>query len=168
MIKGLHHHVYRCRDSEENRRFYEDFLGLPLVRTFRSGKTATGRQVDFLHTTYRLGENSFLEFFEVPAQPFVFKPQHDFDLHLAIEMDHDTQTRLGERARADGMELRGPSDHGPMASLYVRDPNGYVVELTAYKPGRPGEPVTPNRDARATLDSWQATKMRPAGADSTL
>ncbi len=30
MIKGLHHNAYRCRDSEETRRFYEDFLGLPL------------------------------------------------------------------------------------------------------------------------------------------
>ena len=28
MIKGLHHNAYRCRDSEETRRFYEDFLGL--------------------------------------------------------------------------------------------------------------------------------------------
>jgi phospholipase C len=31
MIKGLHHNAYRCRDSEETRRFYEDFLGLPLL-----------------------------------------------------------------------------------------------------------------------------------------
>ena len=31
MIKGLHHNVYRCRDSEETRRFYEGFLGLPLA-----------------------------------------------------------------------------------------------------------------------------------------
>ena len=28
MIKGLHHNAYRCRDSEETRRFYEGFLGL--------------------------------------------------------------------------------------------------------------------------------------------
>jgi len=31
MIKGLHHAAYRCRDSEETRAFYEDFLGLPLA-----------------------------------------------------------------------------------------------------------------------------------------
>jgi len=24
MIKGLHHNAYRCRDSEETRRFYQD------------------------------------------------------------------------------------------------------------------------------------------------
>ncbi len=27
MIKGLHHNACRCRDSEEMRAFYEDFLG---------------------------------------------------------------------------------------------------------------------------------------------
>jgi catechol 2,3-dioxygenase-like lactoylglutathione lyase family enzyme len=27
MIKGLHHNAYRCRNSEQTREFYEDFLG---------------------------------------------------------------------------------------------------------------------------------------------
>mgnify|MGYP000857975976 CR=1 FL=1 len=26
MLKGLHHNAYRCRDSEETRKFYSDFL----------------------------------------------------------------------------------------------------------------------------------------------
>ena len=30
-VKGLHHSAYRCRDAEETRQFYEDFLGLPLI-----------------------------------------------------------------------------------------------------------------------------------------
>jgi catechol 2,3-dioxygenase-like lactoylglutathione lyase family enzyme len=34
MIKGLHHNAYRCRDSEETRGFYEDFLGLRFVSAF--------------------------------------------------------------------------------------------------------------------------------------
>src|SRR5262249_34941810 len=40
MIKGLHHNVYRCRDSEETRVFYEDFLGLPLVSAFEINAAA--------------------------------------------------------------------------------------------------------------------------------
>ena len=43
MIKGLHHNAYRCRDSEETRKFYEDFLGLPLVNAFKIETTQTGR-----------------------------------------------------------------------------------------------------------------------------
>ena len=34
MIKGLHHNAYRCRDFEETRGFYEDFLGLRFVSAF--------------------------------------------------------------------------------------------------------------------------------------
>ena len=44
MIKGLHHNAYRCRDSEETRRFYEDFLGLPLAHTLKIEQTMTGRK----------------------------------------------------------------------------------------------------------------------------
>jgi len=42
-IKGLHHAAYRCRDSEETRHFYEDFLGLRLVEAFEIKTTQTGR-----------------------------------------------------------------------------------------------------------------------------
>ena len=43
VIKGLHHNAYRCKDSEETRKFYEDFLGLPLVNAFEINATKTGR-----------------------------------------------------------------------------------------------------------------------------
>ena len=36
MIHGLHHNAYRCRDSEQTRRFYEGFLGLPLAGTLET------------------------------------------------------------------------------------------------------------------------------------
>ena len=42
MIEGLHHNAYRCRDSEETRRFYEEFLGLPLVNAFEIKETKSG------------------------------------------------------------------------------------------------------------------------------
>ena len=51
-IKGLHHNAYRCRDSEETRKFYEDFLGLPLAHTLEIRETKTGRKTDTLHTFY--------------------------------------------------------------------------------------------------------------------
>ena len=37
MIRKLHHNAYRCRDSEQTRAFYEDFLGLPLVEAMACG-----------------------------------------------------------------------------------------------------------------------------------
>ena len=67
MIKKLHHSAYRCRDSEETRAFYEDFLGLPLVNALRLSDTKTGREVQLLHTFYALEDASCLAFFEVPG-----------------------------------------------------------------------------------------------------
>ena len=48
MIKGLHHNAYRCRDSEETRRFYEDFLGLPLAGSLDIRETKSGRSTAVL------------------------------------------------------------------------------------------------------------------------
>jgi catechol 2,3-dioxygenase-like lactoylglutathione lyase family enzyme len=82
MIKGLHHNSWRCRDSEEARRFYDDFLG---------------RGAGVLHKFYKVGDGSYLAFFEVPGQPFEFERQHDFDLHIARGRPGDARGDHGAR-----------------------------------------------------------------------
>jgi len=156
MIKGLHHNAYRCRDSEETRKFYEDFLGLPLASSLAITTTKTGDQANVLHTFYQMDDGSFLAFFEVPDKPFDFKQQHDFDLHIAVEVDQAALEPMMAKGKAAGIETRGISDHGFIHSIYLRDPNGYVIELTA-KTGADGEEVDPAR-ARKVLDEWQAAK----------
>jgi catechol 2,3-dioxygenase-like lactoylglutathione lyase family enzyme len=107
MIKGLHHNAYRCRDSEETRRFYEDFLGLPLASALPIETTKTGRGANVLHTFYEMGDGSYLAFFEAPDQPFEFKEQHDFDLHIALEVDRATLEEMFARGKKAGIETRG-------------------------------------------------------------
>ncbi len=158
MIKGLHHNAYRCRDSEETRRFYEDFLGLPLAGTLDIRESKTGRQTAVLHTFYRLGDGSYLAFFEAPDEPFTFKPQADFDLHIALEVAWPTLLEFLAKGKAQGVETRGISDHGFIKSIYFRDPNGYVIELTSKIAGH-DQAMDPTRNgARAKLDAWQAAK----------
>src|SRR5829696_8800873 len=100
MIKGLHHNAYRCRDSEQTRRFYEDFLGLPLSCALPIEETKSGRKTHALHTFYRLGDGSYLAFFEVPDMPFAFHEQHDFDLHIALEVDRPTLDSMLAKGKA--------------------------------------------------------------------
>lgn len=158
-IRGLHHNAWRCSDSERTRRFYEDLLGLPLVAALPLGETKTGRAVQALHTFFRMGDGSCLAFFEVPGQPFDFKPQHDFDLHIALEVAPDALRPMMAKARAEGVEVRGVSDHGFIESIYLRDPDGYVVELCAR---RGGDAVPDRARARASLAHWQAAKAAAA------
>jgi catechol 2,3-dioxygenase-like lactoylglutathione lyase family enzyme len=165
MIKGLHHNAYRCRDSGETRRFYEDFLGLPLAGTLEIGETKSGRKTNTLHTFYRLGDGSYLAFFEAPDMPFDFKVQHDYDLHIALEVDRPTLDAMFAKGRAGGIETRGVSDHGFIDSIYFRDPNGYVIELTAKREGHDAAMDPARNGARAKLERWQAAKPAATAAD---
>jgi catechol 2,3-dioxygenase-like lactoylglutathione lyase family enzyme len=158
MIKGLHHNAYRCRDSEETRKFYEDFLGLPLAHTLQIRESKTGRKTNALHTFYRLDDGSFLAFFEVLEQPFEFKAQEDYDLHIALEVSPEHMRETFERSKAAGIETRGISDHRFIDSIYLRDPNGYVIELTAKRPDHEQFLADNAKDARPTLERWQAAK----------
>jgi len=157
-IKGLHHAAYRCRDSEETRHFYEDFLGLRLVEAFEIQTTQTGRGANVLHSFYQMGDGSFIAFFEVPDAGFDFVDQHDFDLHIALEVDMQTLHAMFARGRTMGVETRGIADHGFIHSIYFRDPNGYVVELTAKTDAPQPEGDDAAAKAHAALHAWQAKK----------
>jgi len=160
MIRGLHHNAYRCRDSEETRRFYEEFLGLPLVNAFEITETKSARQTHVLHSFYRMDDGSHLAFFEAPESPFDFKVQHDYDLHIALEVGEDALAPMLAKAKAAGIESRGISDHGSIRSVYFRDPNGYVIELTAKTPTHDAEMDPAKNGARDQLARWQRDKPR--------
>lgn len=162
MIKKLHHNAYRCRDSEQTRKFYEDFLGLPLAGTLLIDETKSGRKTHTLHTFYELDDGSYLAFFEAPDMAFDFKNQHDYDLHIALEVDATAQAQMLDKGRAAGIETRGVSDHGFIHSIYFRDPNGYVIELCSKTAKHDQEMNRDTNGARAKLDRWQADKQPAA------
>ena len=164
MIRGLHHNAYRCRDSEETRRFYEDFLGLPLASALEIRETKSARPTNTLHTFYRLDDGSYLAFFEAPDMPFEFKKQHDYDLHIALEVEPQVLEPMMAKGRALGIETRGISDHGFIHSIYFRDPNGYVIELTARREGADDATDSSKNRARALLDGWTQRKSQADAA----
>ena len=158
MLKGLHHNAYRCRDAEETRRFYEDFLGLRLANAFEIKQTRSGRQTRTLHAFFEMDDGSYLAFFEAPDRPFEFKKQHDYDLHIALEVEPEDIRKMFEKGKAAGMEPRGISDHGFIESIYFRDPNGYVIELTAKRPNYVELTEAAATIAHHALQQWQQQK----------
>jgi len=157
-IRGLHHNAYRCRDSEETRQFYEDFLGLPLVNAFEIAETKSGRHTHVLHSFYGMRDGSALAFFEDPSRPFDFKEQHDYDLHIALEVEPAALIAFRDKAEAAGKECRGVADHQFIDSIYFRDPNGYVIELTAKRPDHDAQLNAARRICHEALDAWQRNK----------
>ena len=158
MLKGLHHAAFRCRDSEETREFYEDFLGLRLANAFEIKQTKSGRKTNTLHSFYEMEDGSFLAFFEAPDRHFDFKNQEDFDLHIALEVSERDLEAMLAKGRAAGIETRGVSDHGFIDSIYLRDPNGYVVELTAKRPDHGEQIEEAAESAHDVINHWQQSK----------
>ena len=154
MIKGLHHKAYRCKNSHETRAFYEDFLGLSLAGALEITETKTGRETKVLHSFYEMDDKSYIAFFEAPLNEFDFKNQHDYDLHLALEVTQSDLEMMFEKGKAAGIETRGIADHGFINSIYFRDPNGYVVELTAKKENHDKIVFGGNPKARQILEDW--------------
>jgi catechol-2,3-dioxygenase len=68
-----------------------------------------------------------------------------------------------EEGPKHGVQTRGIADHHFIHSIYFRDPNGYVIELTA-KLDNHDEVTDPQKnDARGKLDRWQKQKIAGPG-----
>jgi catechol 2,3-dioxygenase-like lactoylglutathione lyase family enzyme len=158
VIKGLHHSAYRCSDSEQTRQFYEDFLGLPLVHALSIPDENNPQCMMVLHTFFQMADASCLAFFEVPRMPFDFKAQHDFDLHIALEVPAEELRGWYAKGQQAGIETRGIVDHDFIESVYLRDPDGYVVELASRREYHDDAMNPAMNAARAHLDEWQQLK----------
>ena len=89
MLKGLHHNAYGCCDSEETRKFYEDFLGLPLAASLELSVSKSGRPTEALHTFYRLDDGSYLAFFEERGRQLEYAMRTSQDELIVIDLDDE-------------------------------------------------------------------------------
>ena len=158
-IHGLHHFAWRCRHAEQTRRFYEDLLGLPLVHVICADHVpSTGEYCPYVHIFFRLGDGSHIAFFDLgddsAAAPSPNTPA--WVNHLALRVESvDALMAAGQRLRAAGVEVLGPTDHHIIQSIYFFDPNGLRLELTV--------PTVPESEmqrlatrAHADLAAWTA------------
>ena len=160
----LHHTAYVSKDLEKTRAFYEDIVGLPLAATWSESDELFGEVRTYCHCFFELEDGSALAFFQfaeerdqkqfgppMPDTPFV---------HIALNVDKDTQDEIA--GRIDNAGYKAPEtyvlDHGYCRSLYVRDHNGMIVELTCDKPEAIGADLVKTRReaAHRTLKNWLA------------
>jgi glyoxylase I family protein len=127
-VTGLDHFVLRVRDLERSIGFYRDVLGLP---------------IECLEE-YRAGTRPFVSA-RVGGQLIDLVPDPSYDpdagmrsggfMHLCVRVAGGLERDVLPRVRAGGVDViedapmvrLGATGYG--ASIYVRDPDGYVVEL---------------------------------------
>jgi glyoxylase I family protein len=122
--RGIHHAAFVCRDVEETIRFYQGFLGFPLVELVEN-RDYTGSS----HFFFDLGNGNLLGFFDFPGHDHEpYKETIGALQHMAISVSADEFATAKQKLDDAGIEYLGP-DRGVEDSLYIRDPNGLGIEL---------------------------------------
>jgi glyoxylase I family protein len=129
-VRGVHHLALICKDVEETIRFYQDFLGFPLVELVENRDYAGSS-----HFFFDIGNHNLLGFFDFPGHDHpAFSETIGAVQHLAISISAEQFAAAKKKLDDAGVEYLGP-DRGVEDSLYFRDPNGVGLELYAEELG---------------------------------
>jgi glyoxalase family protein len=132
-ILGLHHITLVASNAQRTVDFYARVLGLRLVKTTVNFDDPGSYHLYFADATG--GPGSVVTFFEWPQAPrgrSGIGGTHHFALRVA---DHDALLRWKRRLTDLGLRVIGPYDRHYFTSLYVRDPDGLIVEIATDGPG---------------------------------
>lgn len=155
-LHGVNHTARPTWKLAETVAFYRDVLGLPLVHCVSARGWGPANHPDFLHFFFDSGNGSTIAFFyyigDDQPEHLVHRPEYDND---AIHTAWTVQTRdelLAWRAQIEsrGVKVMFQIEHEVIESIYFRDPNGYLLEITM--PLRAFRPID-GIDAELTLQA---------------
>jgi glyoxylase I family protein len=126
-LRGLHHLTAICRDLRRTTTFYRDVLGLTLVGDAVNDDDPGARHFWFgFGDTARSTLVSFLEYPDMePGQVGVGATHHfAFLVESGEELD-----AWWQYLRESGVQCSDVFEREGFRSLYLRDPDGHIVEL---------------------------------------
>ena len=143
-LRGVDHTARPTWKLKETVEFYRDILGLPLIHTISARGWGPKTHPDFLHFFFDSGKGSAIAFFyylgsEMPAAMKERGPDqapvpddHVFDgTHTGWLVDTVEELRAWkERLESKGVKVSVETTHEVLESIYFRDPNGYLIEIT--------------------------------------
>ncbi len=126
-LTGLHHITLISSDVERSIGFYRDVLGLGVIRDAPSDDDPGVRHVWFGAVDGTPGRLlSVMEYPQLPAGVTGLGSTHHFALAVDSAEELDAwRTYLLEQ----GVECSEVFERGGFRSLYLRDPDGHVVEI---------------------------------------
>ena len=139
-IRGLHHVTVICRDVDRSIDFYRNLLGMRLVEQTTNSDDPTARHLFFGDEQGRPGTIvTCLEYPDLDEGVVGPGSTHHFALGVGTEEElsawHDYLT-------GSGVPCTEVMDRVYFKSLYVRDPDGHIVELATEGPGLPAADPT--------------------------
>jgi glyoxylase I family protein len=123
--RGVHHLALICSDIERTIRFYTEVLGFPLVELFENRDLASST-----HFFFDIGHGNLLAFFDFPEHPMPPTQESIGGMHhVAISVPPEQFAAIRGRLAQAGARNLGPEQ--VTNSLYVRDPDGALIEITS-------------------------------------
>lgn len=134
VLSGAHHTARPTWKLKETVEFYRDIMGLPLVHAITARGWGPAEHPDFVHFFFDSGSGSSIAFFHylsTPQPPDTIEPGSWLynSVHTAWRVE--TREELDAwKARLEGAGQKVMSvTHEIIDSIYVTDPNGYVIEI---------------------------------------
>lgn len=132
-IVGLHHVTLICSSLERSTGFYRDLLGLRLVEEGRNLDDPDARHFYFGDAAGSPGTLiSLMEYPEMEAGTTGVGSTH----HLALCVESEDEVGgWREYLRSRGVPCTEVLDRAHFRSVYLRDPDGHVIEIASRGPG---------------------------------
>jgi glyoxylase I family protein len=132
-IAGLHHVTVICRDVQRSVDFYRNLLGMRLVRQSVNDDDEASRHLYFGDERGHPGTLvTCLEYPNLEEGRVGPGSTHHFALAVdSLEELHAWRGYLASR----GISSTEVMERGPYSSIYMRDPDGHIVELATTGPG---------------------------------
>jgi catechol 2,3-dioxygenase-like lactoylglutathione lyase family enzyme len=128
-IAGLHHVTVISRDVQRSVDFYRNLLGMRLVRQTTNDDDEGARHLYFGDDRGRPG--TLVTCLEYPGlEDGRVGPGSTHHFALAVETLEELRAWRGYLASRE-IPCTEVIDRGPYSSLYLRDPDGHIVELAA-------------------------------------
>jgi glyoxylase I family protein len=126
-LTGLHHLTAIVRDLDRTTAFYRDVLGLALVREGTSDDDPDARH--FWFAAGGEGAGHLISFLEYPGMAPGTVGAGSVQ-HFALAVDSaEEQEVWRDYLRSRGVECTDVFERGGFRSIYVRDPDGHIVEI---------------------------------------
>jgi glyoxylase I family protein len=132
-IAGLHHVTIICKDVERSLDFYRNLLGMRLVKQTVNEDDRGARHLFFGDEEGKPGTIvTCLEYPELDEGTVGRGSTHHFAMAVASE-----EELAGWHAylRSRGIPCTDVMDRTYFKSLYLRDPDGHILELATFGPG---------------------------------
>jgi glyoxylase I family protein len=132
-LRGLHHVTLICKDLQRTTAFYRDLLGLALVHEGANDDDPGTRHFWFGDAAGAPGTLiSFLEYPNMEPATVGTGAAH----HLAFTVESPAeQEAWRDYLRGQGVECTDVFDRSQFRSIYLRDPDGHILEIATRGPG---------------------------------